>query len=172
MAASHAVYYAFSALHWRAAGLTSAAVGWLWAEGVIAEVVLFAVAGAVVARVGALRLMALAGVCGIVRWIVLGATTDLTALIAVQALHAGTFGAAHLGAMHFLARNAPAGLAASAQALYSAVSGGFAIGLAMLASGWLYTELGGRAFFPMAAMSAAGLGIALLLMRDARSTPA
>lgn len=171
LAASHAVYYGFSALHWRAAGLSAGTIGWLWAEGVIAEVVMFAFAGRLVARIGPHGLLAVAAAGGIVRWLVLGATADLAALVAVQALHAATFGAAHLGAMHFLARHAPAGLAASAQALYSAVSGGFAIGLAMLASGWLYTRFGGGAFSAMAVLSAAGGLFAVLLARAAGPTP-
>ena len=43
--ASHAVYYGFSALQWRAAGLDGTAIAALWALGVIAEIVLFAVSG-------------------------------------------------------------------------------------------------------------------------------
>ncbi len=35
---SHAVYYAFGTLHWRAAGYTETVIGALWAEGVIAEI--------------------------------------------------------------------------------------------------------------------------------------
>ena len=43
--ASHAVYYGFSALQWRGAGLDGTAIAALWALGVIAEIVLFAVSG-------------------------------------------------------------------------------------------------------------------------------
>ncbi len=171
--ASHAVYYGFSALHWRAAGLSAATVGWLWAVGVIAEVILFAFSGRIVARLGPFGLLALAGVGGVVRWLILGGTTALPALVAAQLLHAATFGAAHLGAMYFLARNAPPGLAASAQALYSAVAGGMVIGLAMLASGWLYANLGGGAFYVMAALSALGglLTLALIQLEKPAARP-
>src|SRR5262249_30992901 len=43
--ASHAVYYGFSALDWRAAGLDGTAIAALWATGVVAEIVLFALSG-------------------------------------------------------------------------------------------------------------------------------
>ncbi len=43
--ASHAVYYSFSALEWRGAGLDGTAIAALWALGVIAEIVLFAFSG-------------------------------------------------------------------------------------------------------------------------------
>ncbi len=165
LTASHAVYYGFSALHWRAAGLSETTIGWLWAEGVIAEVILFAFGGALATRLGPRGLMLAAAAGGLLRWGVLGLSTALPALLAVQFLHAATFGAAHLGAMHFLARTAPPGLATSAQALYSAVSGGLAIGLAILVSGWLYAELEGGAFLVMAALSALGGVLTLVLFR-------
>ncbi len=163
--ASHAVYYGFSALHWQAAGLSEATIGWLWAEGVAVEVLLFAFSGAAMARAGPAALLALAALAGILRWTVLATSTDLAPLIAVQALHALTFGAAHLGAMHFIARTAPPGLEATAQSLYSAVSGGLAMGLAMLLAGALYDAAAGQAFLAMTALSTAGLGLALVLWR-------
>src|SRR6185437_322629 len=43
--ASHAVYYSFSALAWRAAGLDGTTIAALWALGVVAEIVLFAMSG-------------------------------------------------------------------------------------------------------------------------------
>ncbi len=165
--ASHAVYYGFSAIHWRAAGYGEDAIGWLWAEGVVAEILLFAAGGAVLRRCQPLTLLALAGLGGLIRWAVLGLTTDLEFLIAAQALHAASFGAAHLGAMHFIARQAPPGLAATAQTLYAAVSGGLAMGLAMWLAGWLYAAYGAGAFAAMAVMSGLGLSLALWLRRQA-----
>src|SRR5262249_34141478 len=43
--ASHALYYAFGTLHWRAQGFADGTIGALWALGVIAEIALFAVSG-------------------------------------------------------------------------------------------------------------------------------
>ena len=51
----------------------------------------------------------------------LGYSTDLVALFAVQILHGLTFGAAHLGAMAFVAQAAPKGYTATMQSLYNAV---------------------------------------------------
>lgn len=154
--ASHAVIYGFGTLHWRAAGIGDATIGWLWAEGVLAEVVLFALGARVIRRWGPLRLLLLAGGAGMVRWLITAATSDLTVLIAVQLLHGFTFGAAHLGAMHFIQRAAPSGLSASAQSLYSAVGMGVVMGLALLLAGPLYAALGGGAFAVMALLSAGG----------------
>jgi len=167
--ASHGVYYGFAALHWRAAGLNETVIGALFAEGVIAEVVLFALSGPVVARLGPAALLAVASLCGVVRWIALGLSTDPAVLVAAQLLHAATFGAAQLAAMYFILRHVPAGWGATAQGLYSSTAMGLAMGLSMMLSGTLYAALGGGAFLVMAAVSLAGGAGALLLARPARS---
>jgi PPP family 3-phenylpropionic acid transporter len=159
--ASHALYYGFSALHWQAAGLAESTIGWLWALGVLAEVLLFAVGVAALARFGTLGLLVLAGLGGLVRWSLLALTTAVPLLAAGQVLHALTFGAAHLATVHFIARRAPGGLATTAQAVYAAISGGLVMGGLLLAAGWLYRELAGQAYFAMAAVSLLGLLVAI-----------
>jgi len=163
--ASHATYYAFSAIHWQAAGLSSIMIGALWAEGVIAEVIFFAVSAPVLARTGPVVLLVIAGLAGVVRWTVLGMTTDLPALFTVQLLHAATFGAAHFGAMHLVTRAAPPNLATTAQGLYSAAAGGIGTGLALLLAGRLYGINQASAFLAMAGLSAGGALLAVLLHR-------
>ncbi len=167
--ASHAVLNGFSTLHWRAAGISETVIGGLWAEGVVAEILLFSVSGFFVARLGPIGLLALAGVCGIVRWTVLGQTTDLTALAIVQVLHGVTFGAVHLGAMHFVARNAPAGLSATAQGIYASATG-IAMGLAMVGAGSLFEAFQGKAFLAMAGLSTLGTALTALLWLQHRRT--
>jgi PPP family 3-phenylpropionic acid transporter len=89
-------------------------------------------------------------------------------LVAVQGLHAFTFGAAHIAAMHYIAREVPASYAATAQSLYSSTAMGCLMALSMLASGWLFEAFHGAAFLAMAAVSAAGGLIAFALRRPAR----
>ena len=146
--------------------MSEATIGWLWAIGVVAEVVLFAAGGRLVARLGPAGLLALAGAAGILRWSVLAFTTALVPLALVQVLHAFTFGAAHLGAMHFIARIAAPEWAASAQGLYTALSTGLIMGAMMLAAGWLYESAGGLGFLVMAGASLGGLLLAATLPRQ------
>ena len=155
--ASHAVYYGFSTLHWRANGLDEITIGALWAEGVIAEIILFAIAGKYIDRIGPVLFLIIGGIGGVIRWSTLGMTTDLTGLIAVQGFHALTFGATHLAALYYIAKNVPASFAATAQSLYSSFAVGTTMAFAMLASGWLYEFYAGRAFFAMTGMSVAGI---------------
>jgi PPP family 3-phenylpropionic acid transporter len=100
--ACHAFYYAFGTLNWRALGYSADFIGMLWALGVVAEIVLLTFSSRVVARLGPVRMLAIGAGCGLVRWTVLALSPPIWLLIPVQCLHAGTFCAAHLGAMHFI----------------------------------------------------------------------
>ena len=112
--------------------------------------------------------MALGGAAGIVRWSLMGIAPGLGAAAVLQLLHALTFGASHLGAMQFMARNVPPGVAASAQSLYAALSTGLGSGLVMLVAGAIYEAFGGAAYPFMAMLSAAGLVGVWRLQRGSR----
>jgi PPP family 3-phenylpropionic acid transporter len=165
---SHMIYYGFATLHWQQAGLAGGAIGALWAEGVVAEVVLFAFGTRLIRWTGPRVLLSLAAGAAVLRWTVLAGTTAFLPLALVQPLHALTFAAGHLGAMHFIQRTAPPGLSARAQALYSSLTSGLASGVAMLFAGRLYEAFAGNAFLVMSALAAAGLALSLLLLRRHR----
>jgi MFS transporter, PPP family, 3-phenylpropionic acid transporter len=165
--ASHQVYYGFGTLYWRSVGFSDVVIGCLWAEGVLAEIVLFWLGSRLLARIGPLGLMATGGAAGIVRWGLAGLIPGLAPAAALQLLHALTFGATHLGAMNFLARTVPQGAAASAQSLYAGTSAGIGSGIVMLGAGALYADYGGRAYLFMALLSALGLIGVMQLSRTA-----
>lgn len=162
--ASHAVYYGFSSIAWRAAGISETEIGALWALGVAAEVVLFAFSTRIVEQTGPVALLIGAGVGGVVRWTATPLSDSLPALVVLQMLHALTFAAAHIGAMHFIARAAPAGASATAQGLYSGAVGALS-GLAALLAGALYRDVTTGAYFAMAAIAGAGLLAAAAVAR-------
>jgi PPP family 3-phenylpropionic acid transporter len=164
--ASHAAYYAFATLHWQAAGHSETVIGALWAEGVAAEIVLFAAGPAVLSRCSPAALIVLAGAAGIARWSALAASAALPVLVLAQTLHALTFGAAHLGAIHFIARHVSPAVSATAQSFYSATVMGLGTGLAVFAVGPLYAVSPAGAFFAMTVLSAAALVPALALTRS------
>jgi len=163
--ASHGVYYTFGTIHWQQAGYSEDVIGWLWAEGVAAEIVLFAFGNRIVSRIGPARLMTLAGLLGTLRWIGTGLTDSLGALIIFQALHAFTFAATHLGAIHFMASRIDPRHSATAQSVYSAVVMGLGLGLAAFAAGHLYAAFAGRAYLAMAVMTCIGSAVAFSLRR-------
>jgi PPP family 3-phenylpropionic acid transporter len=154
---SHAVLYGFATLHWRNLGHGETLIGTFWAIGVIAEIGLFAIAGRYRGKLGAVTLLALAALGGVIRWPLLAVTEDVASLLATQILHGLTFGAGHLGAMAFLSRNIPAELSATGQSLYYALIGGVLAGCMFPMAGQLYGNLGGDAFLVMGGFSASAL---------------
>ena len=159
--AQHSVLYMYGTLRWREAGVPDTVIGWLWAEGVLAEILLFAVGARVLLKLGPVRLMMLSALAGLIRWPILAETTWLPALIVAQALHGATFGAFHLGAMAFIQRATPRGASGAAQGLYAALVAGVASGLAIPAAGQLAARFGPDAYWAMT-----GLGVvALVLLR-------
>ncbi|MBT7957415.1 MAG: 3-phenylpropionate MFS transporter [Rhodospirillaceae bacterium] len=162
---SHAVYYGFGTIHWQKAGISDTVIGVLWAEGVIAEVILFSMGAAVLRYTGPMRLIILGGAAGILRWLGTGLDDSLPGLFVLQALHGLTFGATHLGVIHFISDKVPEELSATALSLYSAVVMGLAMGLMVMASGHLYGALGGQAYFVVAGMAAVG-GLLAFIVRQ------
>jgi PPP family 3-phenylpropionic acid transporter len=164
--AAHAVFYTFGTLHWRDLGLSTGWCGALWAISIVAEVALFAYSADVVWRIGATQLIVLGAGAAVIRWSAMGFDPPLALLVPLQLLHALTFGATHLGAMHFIARFVPTAQAGTAQALYASVTSGIAMGGAMLMAGPLYAAYAGRAYWAMAVVAAVALAASLMLLKE------
>jgi PPP family 3-phenylpropionic acid transporter len=162
---SHAAYYAFAAIHWRAAGLGNTTIGLLIAEGITMEIALFVWGGRWVARTGPARLTALAAGACLVRWTVLALTTEVAVLAVVQILHAATFAMQHLSAMGVLSRVIPPGRAAGAQTLHATLGFSAPTGLLIWLCGLDYARWGGAVFLPMAVLGGCGLLVAPALAR-------
>jgi PPP family 3-phenylpropionic acid transporter len=163
--AGHAVFYTFGTLHWSALGISPRIAGLLWTVGVGAEILLFATAGALLRRTGPIAMLALAAGAGIVRWGAMACEPAVWLLFGLQALHGLTFGATHIGAIHFLASALPQHQAGTAQAVYAAVTSGILLGGTTMLVGPLYADWGGRAYWAMAAVSAVGLIATMLLKK-------
>jgi PPP family 3-phenylpropionic acid transporter len=157
---SHALYYGFSTMDWRAAGLDGTVIGMLWGLGVAAEIVLFALSGRLPQSLSPTMLMAIGGVGALIRWTAMAFDPPAAMLPALQILHAASFGAAHLGMMGFLARAVPKELAATAQG-FAATWSGIVNASATFVSGFVYSASGSLAYLVMAAMALIGLASAL-----------
>ena len=152
---SHAVYYGFSTLQWRAAGLDGTAIAGLWTLGVIAEIVLFALQGRLPPFATPAMLLVLGGLGATLRWTAMALDPPAAWLPALQLLHALSFAATHLGALGFVARNAPPGLSATAQGYLALAIGTTMAGMTAL-SGLIYGAFGVRAYAAMALAAIAG----------------
>jgi PPP family 3-phenylpropionic acid transporter len=165
---SHALYYGFATLHWRAAGHSGTVVGLLWAVGVVGEILVLAGAGALIRWLEPHRLLAVAGALTVVRWAVTALGSDLVLLAPAQLLHGASFGATYLATMHYLRDHTPPALLASAQAINASVGFALLFGLVTPVAGWLYAAAGGGAFWAMAAIALAGTAVGASLRPGSR----
>lgn len=169
--ASHAVMYGFATLQWSARGIGGPAIGVLWGLAVVAEIGLFALSTRLVGSLGAAGMIVLGGVGGVVRWTAMAFDPPTAALPLLQGLHALSFAATHLGAMHYLARAAPTRRGATAQGDFVAVQGIVFAG-AMSLAGVLVAAYGSFAYAAMAVAAAAGALLAALALGWERREPA
>ncbi len=165
--ASHAVYYGFSALDWRHAGLDGTAIAALWALGVVAEIILFAVSDRLPAFFTPSALLIVGAAGAVLRWTVMAFDPPLALLPVLQLLHALSFGMTYLGALFFTHRHAPPGQAATAQG-YLAIVLGITAACATAASGWLYGAFGDKAYAAMALVAVVGCAYGAVAERTAR----
>jgi PPP family 3-phenylpropionic acid transporter len=163
--ASHAAVYGFGSIHWRSLGFSGPEIGFLWATGVVAEIALFiGLGGMVGGGVRGMSLVAVGAAAGVVRFGLLATDPGLAATFALQALHALTFAATHLGAMAALTALSPPGGRGAAQGVYGAVIA-LTMALATVAAGWIYRAAGPLAFAAMVPLALVGLALALAAMR-------
>jgi len=168
----HAFYYSFSVIVWRGQEIPAETVGILWAFGVAVEVALLWSLGAIERRISPEALILMGAGGGFLRWLALGFAPTGLVLWPLQALHALSFAAAHVGAMRLLFRQAPESGAAMAQNIYAALSSGLLMGGATLLSGVLYDEIGAGGYWVMAGLALAGGALALLLVPPPKRTSA
>lgn len=154
---THAFYYAFSTLLWKAQGLSATVIGLLWATGVAAEIGFMWFLEPWRKRVGAETLVMIGGLAALVRWTAFAFSPPLWLLVPLQGLHALSFAAVFMGSLQLIERNAPPHSASAAQTISSAVSGGLFVGLATLASGPLFDAVGARGYLGMSLLAVLGL---------------
>jgi len=169
--AAHGFYYSFSTLVWRGQGISPEMVGVLWAFGVAVEVAFLWSLPFIERRSTPEGLILIGAGAAVARWFVMGFAPLGFVLWPLQAMHALSFAAAHVGAMRLLHRDAPEHSAAMAQTLYAVLSGGLFMGASTLVSGYLYDIGGAVGYWAMAALAAAGGALALLLLPPKTRVP-
>jgi MFS transporter, PPP family, 3-phenylpropionic acid transporter len=165
---AHAFYYGFSAILWRKQGISEPMIGVLWGVGVAAEVGFMWFLEPLRRRWGPERFLILGAAAAVLRWTCYAFEPPLWALFPLQSLHAMTFAASFLASLRLIEKLTPPTNASAAQAINSALSSGFTLGVATLCSGPLFDAFGPFGYLAVAAMALLGLGGAILLARNAR----
>ena len=150
---SHAAYYVFASITWQASGFGGVTIAGLWALGVLAEIVVFALSPrftwppAVLVAIGALAAVA--------RWLITAQEPSAAVLAVVQLTHGLTFGLTQLGIMGLLVRHVPGHAMVRGQG-YLAACGGIVASSASILSGAVYARHGQGVYYVMAAMALSG----------------
>lgn len=161
MAVSHGPFNTFYSIWLVDHGYSKAQVGWLWALGVIAEIVVFFAWTRITARVPPRRLLLLAYGTAAVRFAAIGWLPDSAVVIIVgQVAHAATFGCFHAAAVALTHRLFRGRHQSKGQALYAGTGFGAGGAVGGLMSGFLWDHAGGAWTFTAGA--AAG-GLAFLI---------
>lgn len=173
MQLSHGAFYVFLSLHLDRAGYSAQAIGVYWAIGVLAEIGMFLWLPRWQARVAPRALMAMCFAIGTLRWLVTAWLPAYPIAIGLaQCGHALTFAAFHSACMHAVGQFFPGRAGVHGQGLlYGLGSGSGGVLGALFAAGlW---ELGGgqASFLGAAAVSAAGLLLALRVRVPAGPNP-
>ncbi|MDX2456509.1 MAG: MFS transporter, partial [Gammaproteobacteria bacterium] len=152
MQASHGPYYSFFSLYMEDIGYSTAVIGQLWALGVLSEIGVFLLMPVLLPRFGASRLLLIAALLTMLRWLLTACYADNLVIITFsQTLHAASFGLYH-AVMIFLIHSLFTGShQGRGQALYSSVSFGAGGAAGSLVSGYLWTGLGPQSMYLMAA---------------------
>jgi MFS transporter, PPP family, 3-phenylpropionic acid transporter len=159
---SHAAYYGFGSITWQAAGLSGLTIAGLWALGVVAEIVVFALSPRF--TLSPAMMVVIGALAGVVRWTLTAQEPPLALLALLQILHCLTFGLTQVGIMSLLVRHVPGHVMARGQG-YLAACSGMVYTAASILSGVVYARYGQGVYYPMAAMALLG-GVVMWLARD------
>lgn len=168
--ASHGLFYSFGTIEWQTLGFSGSEIGLLWAAGVIAEIIMFAVSSRLL-RLHPHTLILIGALAAVLRWTLLPFAVSFAANLVLQLLHAFTFGASFVGMQLAIARSVPEEMTASAQGLCM-VAAGVLMALTTLIAGPLYQHFGVHGFWAMsvfAALAAAILVFDRLVLQPQRA---
>lgn len=170
--ASHAPLYAFGSIYWTQAGFSPAAIGLIWATGVMAEIVVLWWTGP---RTGSgvragLFWLAAAAVVAVLRFALMPFVQGYAGFLALQALHALSFGAQLIGVIIVIGALSPEGRRAAVQGRVSAVNACL-MGAATYLCGLIFSEFGRWTFAAGVPLALAALVLLALALRMARTAP-
>ncbi len=151
---AHGPYYVFYSIYLEQFNYTPTITGLLWALGVCAEVVLFIFMKSILAWISLRNILLISIFLSICRWLMIAFFVEsLPLMIVAQLLHAATFGASHIVAIHLVHNYFGEHHQGKGQALYSSLSFGLGGMIGSLYSGYFWDLYGAWCVYWMAAVS-------------------
>jgi PPP family 3-phenylpropionic acid transporter len=165
---SHSTYYVFGSITWQLAGLGGLTIAALWALGVGAEIVVFALSPRFTLRPS--MLVVIGGLSAMLRWLITAQDPPVAVLAVVQLAHGVSFGLTQVGIMGLMVRHVPMPVVTRAQG-YLAACGGIVASTASIVSGAIYARYGQGAYYAMAVMALSGAAVMWLARRRLETHP-
>lgn len=152
---SHGPYYTFYTIYLEDHDYSRSMIGWLWALGVIAEVIVFLYIHKWLPKYGHRYLLMVALLLTGLRWLLTAYMVEYSfVIIMTQLLHAASFGVFHAVAISLFHQTFVGKHQGRGQALYASVSFGAGGAVGSLLSGLSWDALGSTNTFLMAAAAA------------------
>ncbi len=167
---SHGALNAFASIHWRSLGFSDSAIGYFWAAGVIAEIMVFIFLGRAVGRGSGVGLMLLGSAAAVIRFTGMSLEPGIEVTFGLQAMHSLSFAATHIGTMAALIQLAPMQARGRAQGIYGSLAA-LTTAVATIGSGMIYETSGPLVFAAMAPLGAIGFVLTLIAIQELKAQP-
>lgn len=168
--ASHGALNAFASIYWRSIGFSDEVIGYFWAAGVIAEILVFIYLGRHVGRTSGVGLILLGSAAAVIRFTIMSLEPGAEVMVVLQTMHSLSFAATHIGTMAALAALAPITARGRAQGIFGSLTA-LAIAASTIVSGMIYAEAGAGVFAAMAPLGAIGFVLMLVVVRLQKTQP-
>lgn len=167
---SHAPFYSFYSNFLKQAGFSTTEIGFLWAVGVMAEIIMFAIAHIFFKRFSWRLMVSICLILTALRWFMVGSFPQIFAIqFFAQTIHAFSFGLFHLIAMRIIFQNFSLGQQGRGQALYSTMWG-LGVASGSILAGHYWHSLSGELIFILAGCAVLlGLGFIRYLPKEVQA---
>jgi PPP family 3-phenylpropionic acid transporter len=167
---SHGALNAFASIYWRSLGFSDEIIGYFWAAGVIAEILVFIYLGRAVGRGSGVGLILIGSAAAAIRFTVMAFHPPMAVTFVLQAMHSLSFAATHIGTMAALTALSPPNARGRAQGIYGSLAA-LTMAASTIASGMIYREAGAGVFAAMAPLGAVGFVLMLIVVRLLKAQP-
>lgn len=159
MLLSHGAYYAFFSIHLENLKFGSTFIGIAWATAVGAEIMAMIFSERIFKRFRYETVLIASFVVAVLRWGGLWYAESTVAILALQLLHAITYGTFHMASILYIDMLATETTKTLGQAVNNAVTYGLGLMAGFFLSGALYQSVGAQGLFAISALIAVAAGV-------------
>jgi MFS transporter, PPP family, 3-phenylpropionic acid transporter len=159
MLLSHGAYYTFFSIHLAQLGYDTFLIGACWAAAVGAEIVVMLFSSRLFHKFRYETVLMVSFGAAVLRWSGLWAAESVMVILALQLVHAFTYGAFHMSSILYIDTLSPRDDKTLGQAVNNAVTYGLGLMAGSFLSGALYQQIGAQGLFALSAAAALAGGV-------------